>query len=152
MCAADNTPKDTVGICPICKKSFQMEFKVTGLKTFEVRGQCRMCCQGNKVIVSSDNLCENCLLGKAHPYRYICDRCGRTQVIPHPMWRYQSSPDQFGTATWACHQRCNDYTHWKIVSEDISKIPTTLLPDNWIPSQSDTESSLAAVRDLIGKN
>ena len=146
ICSADKTKRDTVGVCPICKKSFQMEFKVTGLKRFELRGRCVMCCQQNKVIVSSDNLCENCLLGKAHPYKYSCNRCGKTQVIPHPMWRYQRTPDEFGTASWACHQRCNDFTFWKIDPADISKIPTALLPDTWRPTYDDAETSLAEVR------
>ena len=152
MCDADDTQKGTVGVCPICKKSFEMEFKVTALKKFEVRGRCVMCCQGNKVIVSPDSLCENCLLGKAHPYKYTCDRCGKSQVIPHPMGRYQNSSDEFGSATWACHQKCGDYTHWKIVQEEIAKIPAALLPDTWRPVYTDAESSLAEVREMIRKN
>ena len=153
VCAADKASKDTVGVCPICKKSFEMEITVTGLKKFELRGRCSMCCQGNKIIVSfADSLCENCLLGKAHPYKYTCNRCGKTQVIPHPMWKYQKRPDEFGSASWACHQQCNDYTHWKIVPEDICKIPAGLLPDTWRPTSSDAESSLAATRDMIKRS
>ena len=152
MCATEENIVGPVGGCPVCKKLFEMEFKVTGLKKFEVRGRCVMCCQGNKVLVSSDNLCENCLLGKAHPFKYICNRCGNSQVIPHPMWRYQNSPGEFGSASWACHQQCNDYTLWKIIAADIPKIPAALLPASWRPTYSDAESSLAAIRDRIHKN
>ena len=150
LCVMDTSNKDTTGVCPICKKLFQIEFRITSLKRAETRGRCRMCCQGNKVIVSRDELCENCLLGQSHPFRYECDRCGGEQEIPHPMWRYQNTAVEFGSATWACHVRCGDYTHWRILSEDVGRVPASLIPESWESGEEvDAEAALAQVRDRI---
>ena len=52
---------------------------------------------------------------------YECARCHRIQEIPHPMWRYQKGPNDYGTASWACHQGCDAFTHWRIIPEDVSQ-------------------------------
>ena len=46
------------------------------------------------------------------------------------MWMYQPSPTSFGTASWACHRGCNDYTFWRIV-DPIERIPLDHVPDEW---------------------
>ena len=46
------------------------------------------------------NLCEACLFGVQHTLRYECDGCMRLQRIPHPMWRYEAMPVEFGNVTW----------------------------------------------------
>jgi len=47
------------------------------------------------------------------------------------MWRYQTSPSEFGSASWACHQRCGDYTNWRIVHDDVAKVPMQDRPQSW---------------------
>lgn len=61
------------------------------------------------------------LLGLICISGYQCERCGGEQRILHPMWRYQRGPREFGSATWACHQGCSDYTKWRIVPEDAQQ-------------------------------
>ena len=158
LCGDDAGSPDTVGKCPLCEKRFEYETDggstVTGLKAYELRGRCRMCCQPNKVLIE-DTLCENCLVGRDHQYSYICDRCGRSQRIPHPMWKYQSAPDKFGSASWACHVGCGDYTHWKMAPGDVAKIPAALVPASWKPppTEAETNAKLARVRTLaMSKN
>merc|ERR1739841_182045 len=50
---------------------------------------------------------------------------------PHPMYRYQENEWSFGGPTWFCHQRCGDYTHWRIVEADIGKVPVEDVPEGW---------------------
>ena len=87
---------------------------------------CTMCC--NKKVFGANNLCENCLEGSIDPLRYTCQRCHQVQTIPHPMWKSQKTVQTETEWSWACHQECNDYTHWVIVEEDIAKIPQGLAP------------------------
>jgi hypothetical protein len=53
------------------------------------------------------------------------------QRIPHPMWRYQPSPTAHGAASWACHVGCHDYTNWRIVPDDVVRIPAQEVPESW---------------------
>eukprot|EP00117_Sycon_ciliatum_P010202 scpid97984/ scgid12194/ len=92
-------------------------------------------CCGQPRPVVRDGFCQPCLEGMAMPMKYECDRCHREQRIPHPMWRYQGKADEFTGATWACHVGCGDYTHWKIVSADLLKIPGNG-PESWGPRES----------------
>mmetsp|Transcript_32824 Transcript_32824/g.54018 ORF Transcript_32824/g.54018 Transcript_32824/m.54018 type:complete len:218 (+) Transcript_32824:62-715(+) len=116
------------GKCPKCRHTISM---VNGTVTVaEPRGQCRMCRQGGKIIVDQ-GLCEACLLGSRYVFNYECDRCHRTQRIPHPMWRYQETPDSFGGATWACHRGCGSYTHWRILPDDLLRVPVQERPASW---------------------
>jgi hypothetical protein len=116
------------GQCPTCRQTITIEEGAVVLATR--RGRCRMCCQNNKVLPER-NLCEACLYGSMHKLRYECDRCRRTQRIPHPMWRYQADPDSFGSATWACHQRCGGYTHWRVTPADLPLVPMQDRPASW---------------------
>lgn len=96
-----------VGRCPTCRGHIAIQDGTVSVTTF--RARCAICCNIKEII--DNNLCDACLLGSRYPLTYECQRCHRKQVIRHPMWRYQASPDEFGTATWACHQQCGDYKH-----------------------------------------
>ncbi|CAE8715823.1 unnamed protein product, partial [Polarella glacialis] len=67
----------------------------------------------------------------------------QVQRIPHPMWRYQASPTEFGGSSWACHKRCQAQAHWRVVAEDVSKVPAADAPPSW----GRQEEWLAAVRE-----
>ena len=127
ICDMANNARPNFGQCPICRKAF--EFKNGELSIGQYRGQCRMCCQTYEL--GPDHLCEKCVVGRDYALRYICDRCGKTQTIPHPMWKYQATPEEKGTASWACHQQCGDYTYWTIQPEDVASIPQTMVPASW---------------------
>ena len=120
---------DGRGRCPKCREEIMIADGAVVVAPKNV-GRCRMCCQPGKTLVES-NTCDACALGSRHPLRYECDRCGRTQRIPHPMWRYQPTPDRHGSATWACHQRCGDYTHWRCIPEDLASVPSWDRPQAW---------------------
>ena len=69
------------------------------------------------------------------------NRCGQRQLIPHPMFKYQPDATTQGTASWACHVTCNDYTFWTIVPEDVSRIPPQYIPDSWAQAPNGTNTS-----------
>ena len=47
------------------------------------------------------------------------------------MYKYQTTSDTQGSASWCCHQGCDDYTMWIIVKEDLAKIPKGSIPITW---------------------
>ena len=51
--------------------------------------------------------------------------------IPHPMWRYQPGPAEFGHASWACHVACGDYTKWRVLPSDLPLVPLADAPESW---------------------
>ena len=144
ICDMNTSTEENVGKCPVCTKHFK--FENGALAIHETRGCCRMCCQ-DRVIVS-DNLCSNCLVGQSHTFRYICGRCSGVQRIPHPMWQYQTSPDQLGSASWACHVGCHDYTYWRIHPEDVERVPNSLQPGTWSAVEANVELELENVRNF----
>ncbi|CAK9074501.1 unnamed protein product [Durusdinium trenchii] len=95
----------------------------------ENRGQCQMCRQMH--ILVDQGMCEACNLGRRYVFRYECQRCHRLQRIPHPMWRYQATPTDFSSSTWACHQGCGDYTTWRLAPEDVGQVPDMECPESW---------------------
>jgi hypothetical protein len=113
--------------CPTCRTL--IGWNNGTLERREINGQCRMCCQ-QKVLIDQ-GMCDACLYGNAHPLRYECNRCHSVQTIAHPMWRYQAAVDAFSGASWACHVGCGDYTHWRVIAEDVSKIPPHDIPETW---------------------
>ena len=120
-----------IGRCPTCRSKFMFDLATDNVTNDvpKIKGRCGMCCQ--VIDIEERGLCSACLLGETHAFRYQCDGCHRIQSIPHPMWRYQNKPDVSGGATWACHQGCNDYTHWKILAEDADRIPDNECPESW---------------------
>lgn len=48
------------------------------------------------------------------------------------MWRYQlDGPGAFGSTSWACHRGCNDYTFWRVLPEDVPRVPPLDAPPSW---------------------
>lgn len=131
-----------IGKCPTCSSPYKIENGVV-VQSLTTEGICSMCLQMKCIVDMDRSFCDACLLGSNYRFKYECDRCHLIQTIPHPMWRYQETPDTFGAVTWACHRRCGDYTHWKIVAEDVTKIPHQLCPESW----GMREEWLAAVRN-----
>ena len=118
----ESDENSNIFICPNpkCQKMFTV--KVSGdLEKFERLGKCGMCCT-NQTIVTATNLCDKCLMGQSYEFKYICKRCGKTQKIPHPMWKYAKSARKFG-GSWSCHQGCNDYTNWMIHPDYVKDVP-----------------------------
>lgn len=132
-----------LGRCPSCASWITLDGD-TVVTTRDVAGTCRCCLQQRTLAEVQRRLCEGCLLGQTFALRYQCDRCGGVQRIPHPMWRYQAEPTQPGTATWACHLACGDYTHWTITPQDAARIPPEHCPESW----GRREEWLAGVREL----
>lgn len=116
------------GKCPHCRKSVTIKGRTVVVTT--ATGTCRMCQQGGKIIVDQ-NMCEACLYGSRYILRYECEGCHGIQRIPHPMWRYQHDPAEFGRDTWACHQRCGTFTRWRTVREDLALVPAQDRPASW---------------------
>jgi len=117
-----------VGRCPSCRQYISIDSSGRVAIT-ENRGQCRMCRQ-TKIIVNNQ-MCDDCLLGSRFALRYECNRCHRLQTIPHPMWWYQPTPTEFGSASWACHCGCGDYTYWRVASQDVHRVPDFDCPEGW---------------------
>lgn len=112
-----------LGKCPTCSGWISLQEDGSVAAATEIAGRCRMCC-GRKVLADPRSmLCGKCVLGSNFTFNYECQSCHLVQPIPHPMWIYQPSPDQFGNVTWACHRGCGTYTHWRVVPEDVARIP-----------------------------
>lgn len=117
-----------VGRCPSCRQHISIQGSIVSIS--ERRAQCLMCRQSR--IIIDRNMCDACLLGsQLPPIRYECSHCHRHQRIPHPMFRYQASPAEFGTASWACHQGCVAQTYWRIVPGDALLVPDMECPESW---------------------
>ena len=78
-------------------------------------------------------------IGNSNPLLYECKQCHGAQRIPHPMYRYQPKPGEFGTKTWSCEGPCNFLTwscegpcnfltHWRIRHNQLSSIPVGDVP------------------------
>jgi hypothetical protein len=121
----------TVGRCPTCSQLISIQGGV--ITGGHLVSRCRMCMQEKPIACPRKVLCELCVLGHSlPPMRYECQKCGRIQQIPHPMFRYQEEgPRSFGNVSWACHQRCGDYTMWRVVEQDVHMIPPEHCPASW---------------------
>jgi hypothetical protein len=128
---AQNGLQSYIGRCPSCRAYYRMKSSSEVELITQVPAQCFMCYQIKTIVDPRRNLCAACTLGSTYSFRYECDGCHCIQRIPHPMWQYQRSPTDFGDVTWACHQRCGSFTHWRIIHEDLSRIPPDHTPDSW---------------------
>mmetsp|Transcript_33960 Transcript_33960/g.70616 ORF Transcript_33960/g.70616 Transcript_33960/m.70616 type:complete len:396 (-) Transcript_33960:396-1583(-) len=117
-----------VGRCPRCRSwiavcapdgSAPLNLDIS---TVAIAGTCRECNQSKENLVD-DNVCDACFVGKRIPLLYECEQCHGTQRIPHPMYRYQYSPGDFGKKTWSCEGDCQAFTHWRIRHDQIVQIP-----------------------------
>mmetsp|Transcript_11789 Transcript_11789/g.15390 ORF Transcript_11789/g.15390 Transcript_11789/m.15390 type:complete len:236 (+) Transcript_11789:54-761(+) len=115
--------------CPTCSGKIVLKGDKAEVPKDQATSKCGMCCQQR--VIFKKQLCNACFLGSNNPLKYECDRCHQVQRIPHPMYRYQQSSTTFGGATWACHQRCGDYTHWRVVPSDVSRVPADDAPESW---------------------
>jgi hypothetical protein len=126
-----------VGRCPRCLSWIKVyipepaERNVVNVEKVDVSGQCLICNQHKEFLVDNDNVCDSCFLGRRQPLRYECQQCHGVQKIPHPMYRYQKTRDQFGNATWACQGKCGRFTKWKIQPEEVHRIPLGDAPKSW---------------------
>ncbi|CAJ1380789.1 unnamed protein product [Effrenium voratum] len=118
---------DGLGRCPTCRQCIKADDG--RVIVAEETGHCATCRQAARLVEGGQ--CEACLLGSRFCFSYECSRCRQVQRIPHPMWRYQGSPIEFGTSTWACHQQCGDFTHWRILAEDAARVPDMECPEGW---------------------
>ena len=63
---------------------------------------------------------------------YECQRCQGKQAIGYPMFKTQVDSDSYSSATWACWVGSDcEYTNWKLVSEDLAKLPGFARPESW---------------------
>uniref|UniRef100_A0A7S4RWF0 RING-type domain-containing protein n=1 Tax=Alexandrium monilatum TaxID=311494 RepID=A0A7S4RWF0_9DINO len=127
------------GKCPKCRKHIVIKNGAVALNTEQMR--CIMCRQMR--IITENRMCDACNVGCRRPLLYECERCHRRQRIPHPMYRYQPSPQEYCNSSWACHQGCGDYTRWRVVPEDVQHVPPQDAPESW----GLLESQLVRVRE-----
>mmetsp|Transcript_19060 Transcript_19060/g.59942 ORF Transcript_19060/g.59942 Transcript_19060/m.59942 type:complete len:194 (-) Transcript_19060:67-648(-) len=116
-----------VGKCPKCRKHIVIEDGTVALNTKHM--QCHMCRQMR--IITGNSMCDACNAGTRRPLTYECERCHRHQVIPHPMYRYQPTPEEYCNSSWACHQGCGDYTRWRVIGRDVANVPPDDAPESW---------------------
>ena len=147
------TPTDSgdsrIGHCPRCRAWIVVrtptsaEDKELEISTVAVAGKCQVCCQVKEQLVEDSSVCDACFLGRRKPLLYECQHCHVTQRIPHPMYRYQSKPNEFGNVTWACQGRCGTFTHWRVRADQLSLIPVGDFPAQW------GEDYLEAARERV---
>jgi hypothetical protein len=143
--------------CPTCRQFLKINTEKTvvdddqkrkSVVTATVRkdmGTCTLCRQVRSLIFPG--CCHACHLGCTYFLQYECCTCHRKQRIPHPMWRYQPTPNEETTDTWACQQGCGEQAKWKIVPSEIPKIPLFDVPASWnIVNQADL---IALMRENI---
>ena len=121
-----------VGRCPNCR-AFLRVGEGGNLEVTDQTDTCS-CCNQVRVIVQMQGhvlLCDACLFGTEMPLLYECEGCGRYQRIPHPMYRYQPTPGEFGNNTWACHVRCAAQTRWRLKPSELDSVPVEDCPDSW---------------------
>jgi hypothetical protein len=125
-----------VGRCPRCRAWIVVstpessEDAQLDIVSVADAGQCVICNQVKDLLVENSS-CDACFLGRRVPLLYECQSCHVIQRIPHPMYRYQTAPDQFGSVTWACQGRCGTFTCWRIRVEQLASIPVGDVPEGW---------------------
>jgi hypothetical protein len=126
----------SIGKCPTCRKEYQLQLDndgnfigmLSGSEIPKIMGTC-MYCRQHRELGSQSRKCEKCELGSQYNFAYQCNTCQGIQRIPHPMWIYQASPNDFSGASWFCHQGCSEFTHWKLVDSELGKIPHAHIPE-----------------------
>jgi len=106
-------------------------------KPVKKHGICKFCLGGNKKELHKDSdTCVDCVKWMDTPIRYECSKCSKHQNILHPMFKYTKKCDDYSGATWYCHRGCATWTRWKIVAEDLPKVPEAMWPTKeWIDSK-----------------
>lgn len=133
-----------VGPCPRCRTPLKIDETDGRFVLARPERTCRVCRQPRAMM----DVCDVCEYGARHALRYRCVECGRAQVIAHPMWRYCERPGSETTATWACHgPRCGTFRRWRIVEEDVRRVPPEDAPRTWGAE----EEWFASVREEIAR-
>jgi hypothetical protein len=139
-----------VGRCPCCRSWIVVETAATGdsdravdnskqrvpwprlpsIHLVSVAGKCQECCQIKQLLVDGA-VCDACVVSRQCPtLAYECDCCGHAQRISHPMYRYQPSPDAFGTVGWQCNA-CNRISRWRIRPDQLGSMLVGDAPAEW---------------------
>eukprot|EP00672_Neobodo_designis_P024751 CAMPEP_0174841020 /NCGR_PEP_ID=MMETSP1114-20130205/9046_1 /TAXON_ID=312471 /ORGANISM="Neobodo designis, Strain CCAP 1951/1" /LENGTH=186 /DNA_ID=CAMNT_0016075189 /DNA_START=88 /DNA_END=644 /DNA_ORIENTATION=- len=131
-------PEPNVSRCPFCREYVQRD-AADKVRVVTGAGTCLVCNQP-RVLVGRHprarpnvppHLCQRCDLGFRLPaLRYRCSECLGVQVIAHPMFLYQPTPNDVTEDTWVCH-RCQDQRRWRLLVEDIPRVPPEELPAGW---------------------
>jgi len=122
--------------CPRCREWISLKPNKCIEKVQESIGTCLRCCQTRLLLISykyNENyigICDACYLGSSYSLMYDCKSCQHEQKIAHPMWRYQTTKNDYGNVSWLCH-KCQEFRFWRIVSTEISKIPIGETPESW---------------------
>lgn len=125
------TDKQRVGHCPCCRTwiSVQPNLEIAVVQPGKEQ-TCSVCNQVKDYVFAQENtsngaVCDACFLGRRYPLEYECEACHVRQRLPHPMYRYQKSPDEFGQVAWACSEKkCGSkFSHWRICADQIALIP-----------------------------
>lgn len=129
--------QNRIGRCPRCFKWIKVKIpestdkNVVTVEKVDTEGQCLICNQHKDHLVENNEVCDSCFLGRRQPLKYECQQCNCIQSIPHPMYRYQKREQDFGNVTWACQGKCGGFTNWKILPEEIHRIPLGDAPTSW---------------------
>ena len=122
LSSSTSDPDSRIGRCPRCRSWIAVSTKDIPHLSIEAvtnAGQCQICNQTKSHLVEHAAVCDACFLGLRRPLLYECNDCQGRQMIPHPMYRYQITVDDFGTTSWACQGRCQKFTLWRILSDQI---------------------------------
>lgn len=127
-----------VGRCPHCRSWIRVEPPAsaavsTALVMRSISNQGGPCgvCGRHKRCLLEPELCDACFIGRRQPLLYECEQCHLTQRIPHPMYRYQAQPNAFGNVTWNCEGSCGNFTHWRLLEDQVSLVPVGDEPTSW---------------------
>jgi hypothetical protein len=118
---------DGIGRCPRCRGNIRKCERTGRVVVANASNVCRVCRQRRAV----RDVCDACVVGARVALRYVCESCGGTQRIAHPMWRYCETPTSASAETWACHGRCGDYTRWRVHERDVCFVPIDDAPATW---------------------
>jgi hypothetical protein len=111
-----------IGRCPRCRSWIAVstvDMPRLSITPVTNAGQCQICNQTKEHLVENAAVCDACFLGRRRPLIYECKECQGRQTIPHPMYRYQLAIDEFGSTSWACQGRCQNFTMWRILPDQV---------------------------------
>ena len=145
-----------VGRCPCCRTWLVVTTPTTSpeatngaasgsppdVRLVSVAGKCQVCCQIKELLVEDSSVCDACFVGRHQPLVYQCEQCQSTQRIPHPLYRYQSSPNDGSEMKWNC-STCRKFCRWRLLLDQFSLIPVGDAPDTW------DESPLRSARQRV---
>jgi hypothetical protein len=148
-----------IGHCPRCRtwirvkaptSTTQQQLDIEPVTLGEPTCVCKICNQTKEYLLDEEE-CDACFLGQRNPLLYECKRCQCVQRIPHPLYRYQDTPDSFGTVKWSCQGRaCGGFSYWRILSDQVALIPIGDTPSAWaVDSIQAARQRVLTTRQLI---